>query len=290
MSFLFLSAEIISQVAQSVFIKLYGRKVKGGDITFSAVMVITALLFFGVMAIGEPFSFEVVPYSLLFAITYVLGTLMYIMAVNCGSLGLTALIISYSLMVPTVYGLLFWNETLDTVQIIGIIMLCVSLFLVRDKAEPSENGRNDKKGFSKWLIYISLAFIGNGLCSVVQRQQQIVFNEKYDMSFMVVSLAIAVPIMLAAVIVLDRKNAAVSVKKGGLYAVGCGVTNGTANLFVILTLGGGLMSAALFYPVVAAGQTILTFAVSVLLFGEHYIPRQWIGIALGTVSLVLMNI
>jgi len=168
MAFLFLTAEIISQVAQSVFIKLFGRRVKGGDVTFAAIMGLAALVFFSFMAIGEPFSVNVIPYSLLFAIMYSLGTLMYVLALKCGSMGLTALIISYSLMVPTVYGLIFWNETLDKVQIIGIIALCVSLFLVRDEAEPEK-----KKASAKWLVFMSLAFIGNGLCTVVQREQQI---------------------------------------------------------------------------------------------------------------------
>ena len=262
MAFLYLTAEIISQVAQSVFIKLFGRRVRGGDVTFTAVMVLTVLVFFGFMAIGEPFSVEILPYSMLFAITYALGTLMYILAIKCGSMGLTALIISYSLMIPTLYGLIFWNEALDKIQIVGIIALCVSLFLVRDEAEPEK-----KKASAKWLIYMTLAFIGNGFCSVVQRQQQIRFSEKYDMSFMVASLAIASVIMIVSMIVMDRKDMKTALKGGAHYAVLCGVTNGTANLFVILTLGAGLMSAALFYPVVAAGQTLLTFAVSVLLFG-----------------------
>lgn len=285
MSFLLVAVELAAQVAQSVFIKLFGRKCKKGDITFTALMVLTALVFFAFMSIGKPFSLGVLPYALLFAITYACGTLMYILAITCGSMGLTALIISYSLIIPTLYGIIFWNESLTTVQIIGIAALCISLFLVREQPEPQK-----KAASLKWLIFMILAFIGNGACSVVQRQQQIVFGEKFDMCFMVISLAVASVIMIAAVALLDRKNFKAAVKGGLLPAIGCGVSNGVANLFVMLTLGLGLMSASIFFPIIAAGQTILTFAVSMIFFGERFIARQWVGIAVGTVSLVLMNI
>lgn len=277
-----MTVEIVTQTAQSVFIKLFGKKCKGGDITFTAMMAFAALIFFALMSIGAPYSLEVVPYSALYAVCYALATLTYILAFGCGSLGITALIISYSLVVPTLYGLIFWNESLGIVRIIGIAALLISLFLVRERSD------GDKKAITlKWTVYMSISFITNGACAVIQREQQIKFAEKYDMSFMVMALAVATVIMFIAAAVIERGTLLESIKRGAMLSFLSGAANGTANLFIMLSL--AVIPASQFFPIIAAGQTILTFVVSMIMFGERFIPRQWVGIAFGTAALVLMN-
>lgn len=283
MAFLFMSIETAAQVAQSVFIKIFGKRCRGGDIFFTAMMSFTAMLFFALTSIGTAYTLEVIPYSFGFSVCYAFGTLMYILALGCGSMGITALLISYSLAVPTLYGLVFWNETLSAIQAIGIAILLVSLFLVREKREPEK-----KKLSFKWAIYMTIAFVGNGLCSIIQREQQLRFGEKYDSCFMVIALTMAVIILFAAALILERKQILTTLKKGAFLSAACGISNGIANLFIMLSL--VFIPASIFFPIIAAAQTIVTFIISMLLFGERFIPRQWVGIVLGTAALVLMNI
>lgn len=286
MSILLITLETISQVAQSVCIKLFGRKCKSGDVVFTAMMSLFAFIFFLMIALftGAGYAVEVLPYSIGFAIAYSFSTLMYILAFGCGSLGITSLILSYSLVIPTLYGLIFWGESLSEIQIAGIAALVISLFMVREKADEKK-----KAATFKWILYMVVAFIANGACAVIQREQQLRFLETYDTGFMTAALAIAAVIMFLAAFITERRSIKEAVRNGWGLSLVSGATNGSANLIIMITLGLGIMEAAQFYPVIAASQTILTFIVSIIMFGERFILRQWIGFAFGTVALVLMN-
>jgi drug/metabolite transporter (DMT)-like permease len=82
-------------------------------------------------------------------------------------LSLTSLFISYSLLLPTFYGLIFLGDKVSIFFAPAIILLVTSLFLI--------NKRSDKKQINpKWIFYVVLATVGNGFCSVIQKMQQMV--------------------------------------------------------------------------------------------------------------------
>ena len=51
-----------------------------------------------------------------------------------------------------------------------------------------------------------------------------------------------------------------------------------------------VVASSVFFPVLSAGQLILTFIISVFAYREKFIPRQIAGLACGLVSLVFLNI
>ena len=48
------------------------------------------------------------------------------------------------------------------------------------------------------------------------------------------------------------------------------------------------MPSAVFFPIVNGGGLVLSTAASVLLFREKLGVRQWIGLAMGTVSVLML--
>ena len=83
------------------------------------------------------------------------------LAIKVGSLSLTSLAISFSLLIPTVVGIVLYDEPLTAWFFIGLGLLLASLVLINTK------GGEIKITF-KWIIFVLLAFIGNGSCSAVQ--------------------------------------------------------------------------------------------------------------------------
>ena len=165
MEYALLIITIFLCTAQKIAAKEYNLKTKNPDtILFSGFSVLFALVFFiadaGIeYSLRLHFSADIIPYSIGFAVTYSLAVLGSVYAIQWGSLAVSSLISSYSLLIPTFYGVLFLDEKLSYP---GLALLCISIFLINKKSEKST------VHFTlKWVLALILSFSGNGLCSTV---------------------------------------------------------------------------------------------------------------------------
>ena len=286
MPFLLTFLCVLTLTVQSVAIKEYNKTSKDGPVTFSLMKVLVAFLFFLVMAIvnNAAFGTEVLPFSALFALSYSCSMVGYVMAVGCGPLAITAVVKSYALIIPTIFGVLVWGETLEVHQYIGFACILVSLFLVR-----GDNKDEKTKLSLKWLIFIIVSFFGEGFCSVTQKTQQKTFDGKYDASFMAISLAMVIAVFTVYVLIRERKNLSNNLRAGLVPSLYGGIGNGATNL-IVLAVPAVMLPASVFFPVLSAGQIIVTSILSVLVYKERLIPRQVVAIILGVAAIVLLNV
>ena len=282
----YLISIIIGISIQNILKKAYTNKTdRKGVCFFSVLSSMAAMLFFVVSAISTKGSLEwnmkILPYAIAFAVSYAVGAIFSIIAVSVGSLSITSLIISYSLMIPTIYGLFFLNDPVSIGLIPGIILLVISLGLINKK------GENVKFSF-KWIVSVSLSFLGNGMCSVTQKMQQEAFGGRYKDEFMIIALCIVVVVVGVFVLLKERKEVVYYVKNGWYYGTISGVMNGMVNLFVMILA--GLMPVSLMFPLISAGGIIVTYIVSKFLYKESLTKLQFAGFIIGIGSVILLNL
>lgn len=270
--------------AQSILKKSYTVRLgKRGAFLFLAVSVLAAALFF--LAAGG-FSLHltrsILPYALGFALSYGTAVTASLASIRLGSLSLTSLITSYSLLIPTLYGLFFLGEEVSLPFLFGLALLLISLFLV--------NGKKGTRGriTLPWMVAVSLAFLGNGICSTVQTAQQKAFFGAYKSETMLFALLLVFFAMLALSLFYERGDITYSLRRGGWYAGLCGVLNGACNFLVMLL--SVRMPASLMFPVISAGGILLTCLVSRFLYRERLSGRQYLAILLGAASVALMSL
>ena len=239
---------------------------------------------------------EVVGYSVLFAVGYCMALAFSFLAIANGSLSLTSLVLQFSLIIPTFYGIFFLQEETDFFLFAGIALLVASIVLVNipvgekkeKNAETEKTEKNQNKTTWKWALFALLMFIGNGGCSTVQKMQQIHFNGLYKSEFMIVALIITTVALVVISLFTERKEMLPALKKGvGYYAV-YGVANGISNLIVLLLA--TKMSSSIVYPVLSAGGIVITSFVSVFVYKEKMNLFQKIGLILGVLAIVALNI
>lgn len=282
MNTLYLLTIILGITFQNVIKKPYTRRASGkGVYLFSLLSGFAAMLFFMLTSKGFQWNVELIPYAIAFALSYSAANVFTVLAVAHGSLSVSSLIISYSLMIPTAYGLIFLKDPMGAGFIIGLILLAVSLFLT--------NGKNDASPVTlKWLICVFLAFVGNGMSSVIQKMQQLAFDGGYKNEFMIISLAISSVVLLLAVAVKERRVVRLAARAGWHMAIGCGVANGLVNLFVMIL--SGRMSVALMFPLISAGGIVMTYFISRYLYKERLTKKQLTGFIIGVASVVILNL
>lgn len=281
MDYLLLISVIIMLPLQSVFKKPFTNKAgSGGSFTFTAILSFAALVFFVVTGGGFEWNSGYLPYSIGFAVSYIAANVFAVLAIATGPISLSALIIKFSLLLPTAYGLLL-GEGISIWFVVGIVLLIASMILI-NKPEKGE------KFSLKWLIFALLSFLGNGMCSVTQKMHQQEFETAYKNEFMIVALVISVIVSVVLALAIERKSTVYFAKIGFVPAVLCGLLNGGVNLFVMIL--NNRFSASVMFPLISAGGIIVVYAISKLFYKEKLSNLQFIGLLIGIASVVFLNL
>lgn len=284
MNVLLLIAVIASMLFQSIAKKQYNIRTKNtGAFIFNALTTLSAGIFFLCTdSDGFQFDFALIPYILGFAASYGSAVMFSFLAIREGAMSLTSLATSYSLIIPTIYGLLFLNESAGVFLFIGLILLLCSLFLVNSK-------KSDSPITLKWLVFALLAFLGNGFGSTIQTAQQNRFEGQYKSEFMILALAILSIFFFTLSLIKEKADNKACFKSNFPLMLLNGAANGFTNLFVMILVSRG-MPASIMFPVISGGGIIFTSLVSIFVYKEKLSAKQYIGLLLGTASVVFMNI
>ncbi len=283
-AYLLLFGVIIGIPLQSMAVKQYQKKTGGGsNFLFTACIALFAMLLF-FAAGGSSFHFDLsyLPYSAAFAVSYSISFIFQILALSCGPMSLTLLIQSYSLLLPTFYGILFLKEEAGLALYIGIALLAACIFLTNfTKGEESTH-------FSwKWFLFAWLSFLGNGMCSVIQKAEISALGTDHQHEFMVVALGMILIAFCIVGAVRERKTARVFFQKGWYWGGLCGLINGGVNLGVILL--SSRMPASLQFPLVSAGSLLFSLFFSVVLYRERLSVRQCVGVCVGILAVICLT-
>lgn len=281
---LFFTIALLS--GQSIIQKQYNiefGEVKNSNYLYNFCMTLVAcLVFFIIFIVSPTVNVGSIVYSVLFAITFCVAVFFQFLAIKTGPLSLTALVVSFSLLIPIIYGLIFLDEKLSVFGIIGIAVLAISLIIV------NEFKKEEIKISKKYVFYLIFAFLGNGFCSMFQKMHQIVFDGKFGGFFMFVAMAMVALFNLVMFLIKKPSNQSHFYRKGFVLAGSSGLFNGLCNYLMVI-LATKLPSVVL-YPVVCSGNMILLFLVALLVYHEKFRWYQCVGYALGLIAIILLNI
>ena len=283
MSYLFLSIIILVQLMEQIISKQYNLRAKRHNvILFTAVGCFCELIFFLLNSGGTLyFPKELFSYGIAFAVAFGMASVAIVLAIQTGPLSVTVLIYSYSLLIPTCYGIFFLREPVHSSLYLGLAILAVALYLInRNKSERM-------KFRPMWIFNVLLAFVGNGMCSTVQKMQQLRFSGAYKDELMVIALTI-VTVMLLVIGLCQKGNKAEMLKLCLKYGPAKGICNGILN-YLVMVVSASLPNAVLF-PSISAGGIVLAFICALTIYQEKLSKSQLVGYVLGIFAVVFLNL
>ncbi len=288
MPYLYLVLSVLTGASSSIFGKFFNRRNDGrkdSGTVYNFFLMISVCIGWGVMLVLD-FSFDaaVLLYSLLFALCYSTCNLGLINALKHGPAALTSLFINLSMILTTVWGFIFWNADLTVPVAIGLVLVIVSIVLCIYSKE-----QNGKAVSLKWIVYAALAFFGNAGCSIVQRTQQMNYNGSHGNLMMFTATAISALVYLFVFLKSDKTDVKLILKTSWWIPVSKGIFNVIHNICVML-LALTALSTSLIYPVIGVGGLAVVSIFSLLVFKEKMSIRQWCGVAVGAVAVVLLSI
>ena len=283
MEFFYLITATLSGSAQSVIGGFYNQK-KASPFKYGLLSAITVALFF-IISSGFKFNFhlETVLWSSFFGVSYMLATVMGLFAIKHGGVPLTALVISYSLIIPTIFGIFAYGEFPAVTFYVGLVFLMVSLFFIG----VPRKGEGKQQINVKWVICVAITFVANGTCSLLQAHYQRLSGGLYRSEFMISAMAIVILALLCAML-LDRKTKYEVGFSYSLMGVGKGIFNGITNLMIMVLV--GIMSPSMVFPLYSGISLITSTIASRIFFKKNPDLLSYIAIGIGLVAIVLLNI
>ena len=273
---------------EGLMIKKYNSKHGEGGMVFIAMVSFFSMLFFVITDRGGfDFYSELLPYGIISGVIFAATSYLTCVALGCGSFVLTNLFLSYSLLIPTFYGLFILDESATVLIYIGLAMMAVSIFLTQKK----DGGNQEKCGERTsllWIASVAFSVVGSGLFGVMQKLQQVKFNQSYDSEFMIITLGVSSVLLLVMGMIKDKRVAFSALRRGGAYALIAGASNGATNLLNLTV--NAMLPISIAAPS-RSGVTIVTsFLISLIIFKEKLSARQILGVIIGMAALVALNL
>ncbi len=285
MTLLLYLSNVLCASGQSALGKLNGRR-GGSNTHFNLAKAIAAVLLFLLSAsFGFDFHVGTLLYGVGYGVFFSVSTVAGLAALTSGPMALTSVVVSFSLVVPCFYGIVFLDERLSPLGAAGLVLLAASLILLRRKSSGQLSAR--------WWIFVLLTLLSNGLCSVVQKLHQTAYPKLYQKEFMLWA-TLVVLLFLVFSTLRDRfasRGEEVPTAPSAvplLLGAGAGVLNGGAN-FVSLLLAAS-ENAVILYPVLGASTAVASFLIGRFFFRERITRTQLLGLALGIAAVVLLKL
>jgi len=279
---------IAASVTQSAAAKLYNGKNTDPDVfCFNALKAASAVVLFAFAALLGGFQLHIptVLYGMFYGLSLCLSMHAGYRALCLGPMALTSMLVSFSLIIPLAWGVLFGDERVGVLQWVAFGCLLVSMVVVNaDKLKA--NGRQEN-GHALWLVFVTLTFLPYCVCSILQKEHQRAFPGQFGSEFVLLAMLICGAIYMIAAIARTPKGAFGKIR-GKRYAVLSGTTNALAN-FLTLSLA-GFENASILFPVISAGTILGSLLCGRLVFGEKLKTNHYIAILFGTASVVLLKL
>ena len=288
MPILYLISSVFLSASYNIFGEIFNRRNKGktdASAFYTFLLMLSVCMGWGILyAFDFSFEINVLWYSALFAACYILTNVGMINALKYGSVTLTTLLISLSLLVTTIWGFIFWGAKVTLPVIVGLVFVVIAIYLCLYTKEKEE------KTFSlKWLFFVMLAFFGNAGCTIVQRTQQVKFNGQHGNMLMLFATFFSALFCLFMYLKSDKKDSKEMLKDSWWAPVCAGVSNVALNILVML-MALTTLSPSLIYPVIGVGGLAVVTVFSLLVFKEKMRWWQWIGIVIGMFAVLLLSI
>jgi drug/metabolite transporter (DMT)-like permease len=248
-----------------------GRTKSRADINYyNTVSFLACVVIFTVAAVivGKISVFTVLM-GLLFGILTVLTTFCKLSAFSKGPMHVTNLIITTSMLIPTLSGPILFPDS-EKFSIPKLIFAAILIFFIYLLAKNDGGETSVKKG---WIPMMAVAFVCCGFVGVMQKIHQ--SSEHKGELFAFLAVAFAFSAVVAAFV--SRGNTCREYFKKSTYgaALLCGVCT-FAMHFINLKLSGEIPTQ-IFFPAYNGSVVIGTTLVAVLIFKEKLTARHLVG-------------
>ena len=289
--YIILAASILITTGVRCFSNIYSKKYTNNtaDTAFftlcSAALSLIVVLVFVLLDGFRGVSWFTFLLAILFAAVSFINTYTATRALVLGPLAYTSVIAAASSIIPVLYGRIFLGEQITLFQIIGMVLILISVFL------SVETQGEKKKASLRWLGYALLNFLMNGTIGVLQKIHRASAHAHESNEYLLIMFFFMALITAGYLVILRKKGTVRSAKplkmpKVFLVLLAAGVSAGLINVLNLYL--SGAFDAAFLFPVLNGGGTLAALILAFVVFKEKFTLRRSIGLAVGVLALMFL--
>ncbi len=188
-----------------------------------------------------------------------------------------------SVIIPVVFAFIVYKEPVSTSKIIGIILALFAVYLVTNK-----KGANT---FDKRYLFLPIIlFLGSGVIDTLLKYIETNYVSSVHLS--IYSSTIFLTAAILGTLFLGIKSS-IKKEKIQLKNIIAGIILGIPNYYSIVMLLKALntsgMESSIIFPINNVGILTFTAIVGYFFFKEKLSPKNWIGIAVAILAIVLIS-
>lgn len=227
-------------------------------------------------------SNEVWLYAAVGAAFTVIFQLLYTKALSMGNVSLTVLIVNFSMVLNVLFSYFVYNDPISPPRVCGIL-LTVASFVICTRFDGG------KSGGTKWLLFTVLAMFSTSGGSIVQKMLGESQYSGESRAFISCLYIIALGLTITIYPFLKR-NEPKTFKIGfNMIKFAAGVGISLAVFQAVYTYALANVDGTFLFPSYTGITIVLSTLSGVLIFKDKLTRRQILGMAVGIVSIVLMN-
>ena len=221
--------------------------------------------------------------AFIYSVLLIVAQWFYTLALSRGKVGISATVYSLGFVLPTLSGVLFFDESLGVVNALGIAAVLPTVIISglkpRKMVENKDNGT--------YIAPLIAAMLASGGLGIVQKVQQSSAAAAERDVFLFLAFSISALISLAAYLAAKKSDTALIPRKG-LFAALIGICFALCN--ILNTTLAGRLPSAVFFPLLNVGSILFSLALGIVLYREKVTRRDAVILALGALAIVLINL
>ncbi|MEZ4858061.1 MAG: EamA/RhaT family transporter [Flavobacteriaceae bacterium] len=214
-------------------------------------------------------------------------SIFFLMALTTQRSGLSVVSVAtkMSVVIPILFGLLYYKESLGITKGIGILLALVAVYLASIK---NKHGLTIKK---RNLIFPVLVFIGSGIIDTGIKFLEEAFVAPEDVAIFSSTLFFAAGSIGLLVLFIQKLKGTLQFEaKSIVGGLALGIPNFFTVYFLVAALRSNLMESSGIFTINNIGVVTFSTLAGILLFNEKLIPKNWLGILLALLSIVLITL
>ncbi|MBW1297724.1 EamA family transporter [Aquimarina litoralis] len=244
----------------------------------------------GFIAYSKPINLDSISSFSWFYITIALG-LIFILVFNLmaittqkNGLSVAAVASKMSVAIPVIFGIIVYQESTGLLKISGILIALVAVYLTSVK---NENGISIK---TQNLIYPLLVFFGGGVIDTsLKYMEQNHVGEEETSIFSACIFGFAAIIGICVLLFKFIRRELDIELKNIIAGICLGVPNYFSIYFLIQALRNENMDSSTVFIINNVAILLLSTLAGILFFKEKLIPKNWLGIILAIISILLVT-
>lgn len=190
----------------------------------------------------------------------------------------TSVATKMSVVIPVVFGIVVYDETESIFKIIGIVLALLAVYLTSVKS---------KEGF-KWrnILYPILLFLGSGVIDTSLKYLETNFvpvNQIEVFSTLIFGFAG----LFGSLYILLKSDVKIQ-WKSVIGGVALGIPNYYSIVFILNALATEGLESSTVFTVNNVSIVMFSTILGLIIFKERLLPKNWIGIGLAILSIILV--